>query len=110
MDQLSVKSETISAEICWVLNLVTSKYLMNSSPNSEDLFSVMFPDSDIAKPFQCGHTKAGYVAHFGLAPYFHELTFLYLLLNFQTFQSRMVKWISSFDFGTHRQTVLSLTT
>ena len=38
---------------------------MNSSFNSGDLFSVMFSDSDIAKRFQCGRTKAGYVAHFG---------------------------------------------
>ena len=54
-----VKSATISAEISWALNLVTSKYSMNSCSNSVDLFSVMFPDSDIAKRFQCGCTKAG---------------------------------------------------
>ena len=73
VDQLFVKSATISAEIHWVLNLVTSKYSMNSSSNSGDLFLVMFPDSDIAKRLQCGRTKAGYIAHFGLAPHFHEL-------------------------------------
>ena len=66
-------SEKISAQICWVLNLVTSKHLVNSSSSSGDLFSVMFPDSDVVKQFQCGHTKAGYVAHFGSVPYFHEL-------------------------------------
>ena len=32
----------------------------------------MFLDSDIVKRFQCGRTKAGYVAHFSLAPYFLE--------------------------------------
>lgn len=63
-------SSVLMAEIRWVLNLVCSKYSMNSSSNSGELFSVMFPDSDIAKRFQCGRTKAGYVAHFGLAPYF----------------------------------------
>ena len=68
-----VKSATISAEISWALNLVTSKYSMNSCSNSVDLFSVMFPDSDIAKRFQCGRTKAGYVAHFGLTPFFSIL-------------------------------------
>ena len=46
---------------------------MNLSSNSGDLFPVMFPDSDIAKRIQFGPTEAGYVAHFGLAPYFHEL-------------------------------------
>ena len=50
-EQLFVKSATISAEICRVSNVVTSKYSMNSSSNSGDLFSVMFSDSDIAKRF-----------------------------------------------------------
>ena len=65
VEQLFVKLATISAEIGRVSNLVTSKYSINSSFNSGDLFSVMFSDSDIAKRFQCGRTKAGYVAHFG---------------------------------------------
>ena len=33
----------------------------------------MFPDSEIATRFQCGQTKAGYVAHFSLAPYFNDI-------------------------------------
>ena len=49
MDQPFVKSATISDEIPWVLNLVTSKYSVNSSSSSGDLFSIMFPDSDISK-------------------------------------------------------------
>ena len=73
VNQLSVKSPTISAEIRWILNLVTSKYLMNSSSNSGNIFSVIFPSLDIAKQLQCGCTKVGYVAHFGLPPYFLEL-------------------------------------
>ena len=73
LDQRFIKSALISAEIRWVLNVVTSKYSTNSSSNSGDLFFVVFPESDILKRFQCGRTKAGYVAYFGLAPYFHEL-------------------------------------
>ena len=46
---------------------------MNSFSNSGDLFSVTFLDNHITKRVQCGRTKAGNVAHFGLAPYFHEL-------------------------------------
>ena len=46
-DQLFVKSATISAKIRRVLNLVTSKYSVNSFSNFGDLFSVMSPDSDI---------------------------------------------------------------
>ena len=52
VDLFSVKSATISAEICWVLNLVTSKYSVNSSSNYGDLFSVICPDSDNAKRFE----------------------------------------------------------
>ena len=46
---------------------------MNSSVNSGALFAAMFLDSEIAKRFQCGRTKAGYVAHFGLASYFNDI-------------------------------------
>ena len=45
---------------------------MNLSSNSGDLFLVMFSDSDIAKWSQCECSKAGYVAHFSLAPYILE--------------------------------------
>ena len=58
MDQLFVKSATISAEIA----------------GSGHFKIIDFPNSDIAKRFQCGRTKAGYVAHFRLAPYFDEMT------------------------------------
>ena len=87
MDQHFVKSRTISTEIRWV----------NSSFNSGDLFSIIFPDSDIAKRIQCGRTKAGYVAHFVLAPYFHELMLSKLLgcpyvsLSFDESSSRLVQ-------------------
>ena len=73
VDQIFTSSAATIAEIRWVLNVVTSKYSMNSSSNSGKLFSTMFPDSEIAKRFQCGPTKAAYVAHFGLAPYFYQL-------------------------------------
>ena len=112
VDQLFVKSATISAEIRWVLNLVTSKNSMNSSSSSGDLFSVMFPDSDIAKRFQCGRTKALHVAHFGLAPYFHELMLsklsdcLYIPLSFDeslniSVQESQMDIIRIWDFGTN---------
>ena len=46
---------------------------MNSLLNSGALFTPMFPDSETTKCFQCGHTKTGFVAHFGLAPYFNYI-------------------------------------
>lgn len=73
VNTMLTNSSTIQAEIRWVLNVVCSKYSMNSCSDSGKLFATMFPDSDIAKAFQCGRTKAGYMSHFGLAPYFHSL-------------------------------------
>ena len=81
---------TIDAEICWVLNIVYTKHCMNSLSNSGALFTAMFPDSEITKRFKCEHTKACYVAHFGLAPYFNDIFYSqistahvmrYLLMN-----------------------------
>lgn len=72
LDTLLTSSSTVQAEIRWILNIVCSKYSMNSSRDSGLLFASMFPDSNIAKSFQCGRTKASYVAHFGLAPFFYE--------------------------------------
>lgn len=37
------------------------------------LFSAMFPDSDIAKNFSCGQTKCAYICAYGLAPHFKGL-------------------------------------
>ena len=38
-----------------------------------DLFCKMFPDSNIAKHFQCGGKKASYLTNFGIAPHFLSL-------------------------------------
>ena len=88
-DQHFVKPATISAEICWVLIFVPSKCSMNSSCSSDNLSFVLFQESDIAKWFQFGHSEAGYVAYFALAPYCHELVFSklsgcsYIALSFE---------------------------
>ena len=66
-------SATIATEIWWVLNLVCAKHFMNSLSNSGALFTAVFLDSEIAKRFQCRRTKAGYIAHFGLAPFFNDI-------------------------------------
>ena len=88
---------------------------MNSSSNSGNLFSVKFPDSDLAKRFHCGRIQASYVAHCGLAPYFHELILSklsdcpYISLSFDESSNSSVeevKWISSFHSGARIQTVL----
>ena len=68
-----VSNDTTKAEIRWLLNMVYSMYSKNSSSNANGLFAAMFPDSKIAKNFQCGSTKASYFTTYDLAPYFHSL-------------------------------------
>ena len=48
IDKMLINASTLEAEIRWVLNIIYSKYSMNSSTDSGKLFSAMFPDSDIA--------------------------------------------------------------
>ena len=67
IDKMLIHASTLEAEIRWVVKIVYSTYSMNSSKDSGKLFRAMFPDSDIAKLFQCGRTKAGYMATFGLS-------------------------------------------
>jgi hypothetical protein len=67
------KQLVTKAEIIWALDVVMSKYSFNSSSNKGDLFTTMFPDSEIAKDFSCGKTKCGFIVKFGIAPYFLEL-------------------------------------
>ena len=38
-----------------------------------DIFQRMFPDSKVAKTFQCGEKKMSYLKTFGLAPHFKDL-------------------------------------
>ena len=53
----------------------------------------MFPDSDIAKQFDCGPSKNSYICSFGLAPYCEDK--LYDNLNNATFYS--VSFDESYD-------------
>lgn len=60
------------AEIRWVFNLLASHHSYRSCLNLNDLFKVMFPDSEIAKLFQLSKTKCAYYVLYGLAPYFMD--------------------------------------
>ena len=66
-------TEVVKAEIIWVLKSVVSGFSYRSSDSTPSLFSSMFPDSEIAKRFKMGKTKANYIATHGLAPYFKGL-------------------------------------
>lgn len=52
--------------------MVMSHYSFNSSSDISAIFGQMFPDSEIAKKFSCGATKAAYLICFGLGSYFKE--------------------------------------
>ena len=55
-----------------MLKVVTSDFSLRSWLGLNDLFRLMFIDSEIAKSFQLSKTKCGYIINFGLAPYFKE--------------------------------------
>ena len=59
----------LKAETLWALSVVAKNYSFKSCEGVGDLFRVMFPDSEIAKQFQCAERKASYLVGFGVAPY-----------------------------------------
>lgn len=70
--QLKLNDAVSKAEILWVLNTLLNHNSLSSANKSSALFSVMFPDSQIASKFTCAKTKSYYSAVFGLAPYFKD--------------------------------------
>lgn len=71
MSVLAAPSST-RAEIYWALHCVQCNYSFNSNVELGKLFSVMFPDSEVAKAYSMSRTKLGYQINHGLAPYFKE--------------------------------------
>jgi len=67
------KLEQLKADVIWCLKVVNSHYSYNSCENINKVFQLMFPDSMIATSFTCGATKCGYMAVYGLSPYFKSL-------------------------------------
>lgn len=66
------RQAVLEAEIRWGIKMVGSNYSFNSSSDVSVIFSLTFPDSDIAKRFSCGATKSAYLLSSGLWPYFKE--------------------------------------
>ena len=67
------KTDKTNAEIYWTFNVVANNYSLNSCDDSRSLFTMMFPDSDIAQKYQMGKAKLAYVINFGLEPYFRNM-------------------------------------
>ena len=109
---LTENQSTKQAEVIWTLD-VLSKYSFWTSDNKAELFSAMFPDSQIAQKFTCGQTKSKYLRCHALAPYFKELLgktlsevehFVCLFNESHNHVIKKVKWTCMFGFGTWQLT------
>lgn len=80
-----------NAEILWCLRLVMQHDSFNSCTDLCDTFSIMFPDSEIAKRMTLGSDKVAYIISYGLAPFFKTQ-----LLN-QLSKPKSVLFTTSFD-------------
>ena len=58
-----------------MLKSLISGYIDNSSANLNNLFSCMFPDSQLDKSNKLGADKMRYSIDFGLAPFFKFLLY-----------------------------------
>ena len=65
-------SETIKAEVIWVMKCVASGYSNNSRRDLQKIFSTMFTDSN-AKSITVGANKMRYGMNFGIAPVFKSI-------------------------------------
>ena len=72
LNEFVIKEDVSKAEIYWTLQMIQNHQSYNSSKHTSPLFSLMFPDSNIAKQFSCGPSKCSYLTTFGLAPYFEQ--------------------------------------
>ena len=66
-DEQIIKAETLHA-----LHYVDSSNSYSSSTQQSELYSMMFPDSAIAKAFTSGASKIAYVVKYGLAPFYQD--------------------------------------
>ena len=62
----------LDAEIRWALKIVMMHASYRSCLKLNELFMVMFPDSDIAQNVKMSKTKVSYMIVYGIAEYFHR--------------------------------------
>ncbi len=65
-------SFTINAESLWAMFIAKHNLAFLSSDHANKLFREMFPDSEIAKKFACGRTKATAIIKEAISPYYHK--------------------------------------
>ena len=62
----------LDADIRWALKIVMMHTSYRSCLNLNELFMVMFPDSDIAQNLKMSKTKISYMTVYGIGEYFHR--------------------------------------
>ena len=62
--------KVIEAEALWTTFVVKHNLAFETSNHSTKLFHRMFPDSEIAKKFACGHSKTTAIIKEALAPHY----------------------------------------
>lgn len=62
------EASVIEAEALWASFVAEHNLPFSASDHATKLFSKMFPDSEIAKKFACGHTKTAALIKGALAP------------------------------------------
>ena len=73
VDKLAPQEEVLKAETLQALKVVRSNYSFASTVDDGDHFTLMFPDSEIAKKYSMSKTKVNYVIKYGLSPHVKEL-------------------------------------
>jgi hypothetical protein len=68
----SIPTQVTRAEILWANFLAEHQLSFKISDHASKLFKVMFPDSQIAKQFKCGRTKAKSILCESVAPNLQE--------------------------------------
>ncbi|XP_077103051.1 uncharacterized protein LOC143753997 [Siphateles boraxobius] len=63
---------TLQAKVLWCLDLAVKHHSFKSNDGIGELFSMMLPDSQIAKSFGLAKDKTSYIIKFGIAPYFKK--------------------------------------
>ncbi len=67
-------SRVTEAEARWALFTAKHNLSFLTSDHATKLFKTMFPDSEIAKAFACGHTKTAAIIKKALSPHFQKKT------------------------------------
>ena len=112
-ETLNFESNSLIAEILWCLNMVNQHLSYNFCSHVSEIFSAMFPDSEVAQKCSMEKTKSRYMIIYGSVPYFNkELlkkinSFSFYSVSFdESFNSELQKCQLMFVIGTQGKILL----